>query len=206
MSELSKSDLELLLHEQLTWSDCQNCRKLLLAIKDSLVSLLSAEIQICLSQQEPESQPSERSFALSKRSSPLDFEFFVTLPNGLKLEILISSPGPKSLSRDMSLLKELQSHIATAFKNVHRVEFLNHALAKSRQRNKSGPAMASFSNWHLLTERELDTVSFVCKGLNNGEIAEQMNITRRTVEKHLESCYEKLCLENRYQLMTEGLK
>jgi len=51
-----------------------------------------------------------------------------------------------------------------------------------------------------ISERELEVVSGVLEGLGNGEIAERLFISPRTVEKHLYNIYQKAGIKNRLQL------
>lgn len=52
----------------------------------------------------------------------------------------------------------------------------------------------------LLTEREKEIALLVTKGLSNKEIAENLFITRKTVENHLTQVYQKLGFKSRTQL------
>lgn len=47
----------------------------------------------------------------------------------------------------------------------------------------------------LLSERELEITSLVCKGLTSKEIAEQLNISLHTVETHRKNILKKLNLK-----------
>jgi DNA-binding NarL/FixJ family response regulator len=51
-----------------------------------------------------------------------------------------------------------------------------------------------------LSERELDVVRMVCRGMRNKEIARQLSITEGTVKVHLHSIYEKLEVDGRLAL------
>ena len=54
-------------------------------------------------------------------------------------------------------------------------------------------AMESFR----LTPRELEVLGWVSKGKTNRDIGEILGMSPRTVNKHLEHIYEKLCVETR---------
>lgn len=50
-----------------------------------------------------------------------------------------------------------------------------------------------------LTEREMNVLRYLAKGLTNEEIAKKLNISVHTVKAHLETIYEKLHVTNRVQ-------
>jgi DNA-binding CsgD family transcriptional regulator len=49
----------------------------------------------------------------------------------------------------------------------------------------------------LLSERERDVLALVAEGKTNEEIATALNLSARTVGKHLEHVYEKLAVHTR---------
>lgn len=51
-----------------------------------------------------------------------------------------------------------------------------------------------------LTQRELDVLRTVARGLSNKQIAQHLSISITTVRTHVSSIMRKLCLENRTQL------
>lgn len=57
-----------------------------------------------------------------------------------------------------------------------------------------------------LTRRESEVVSWILQGKSNGEIGEKMGISRRTVEKHNESIFRKLGVENRLAVVLWATK
>jgi DNA-binding NarL/FixJ family response regulator len=65
--------------------------------------------------------------------------------------------------------------------------------ARARQNNRSTTiAMAT-----RLTSRELEVLRWVAQGKRNREIAAIMNISPRTIQKHVQSILAKLCVETR---------
>lgn len=52
---------------------------------------------------------------------------------------------------------------------------------------------------NLLTEREINVITYLKEGLTNKEIANNLSISIHTVKAHLESIYEKLQVKNRVQ-------
>ena len=53
----------------------------------------------------------------------------------------------------------------------------------------------------MLTEREHEVTELVIQGKSNKEVANQLNITDRTVKAHLASIFKKLDVQDRMQLM-----
>jgi DNA-binding NarL/FixJ family response regulator len=57
-----------------------------------------------------------------------------------------------------------------------------------------------------LTEREIDILRLIAKGLSNNEAARVLGLSRATVRTHLEHIYQKLEVTNRVEAVTEGLR
>src|SRR5713226_5874114 len=57
-----------------------------------------------------------------------------------------------------------------------------------------------------LTEREIEILRLIAKGLSNNEAAGVLTLSRATVRTHLEHIYEKLEVTNRVEAVTEGLR
>lgn len=57
-----------------------------------------------------------------------------------------------------------------------------------------------------LTEREVEILRLIAKGLSNNEAASVLTLSRATVRTHLEHIYEKLEVTNRVEAVTEGLR
>ncbi len=73
-------------------------------------------------------------------------------------------------------------------------------LVATTAQNLPKPAVAPL-DWTLsLTEREVIVARAVASGASNKEIADQLNITERTVKAHLTAAFEKLRVRDRLQL------
>ena len=57
-----------------------------------------------------------------------------------------------------------------------------------------------------LTEREIEILRLIAKGLSNNEAARVLTLSRATVRTHLEHIYDKLEVTNRVEAVTEGLR
>lgn len=51
----------------------------------------------------------------------------------------------------------------------------------------------------LLTNREMEIITWLVSGRSNEEIAESLNISPHTVRTHLSNIYSKIKVENRFQ-------
>jgi len=57
-----------------------------------------------------------------------------------------------------------------------------------------------------LTEREVEILLFICKGLTNNEIAERLELSKRTVDKHRENLLMKTQSKNTANLVIYAIK
>jgi DNA-binding NarL/FixJ family response regulator len=57
-----------------------------------------------------------------------------------------------------------------------------------------------------LTERELECLQMIAKGLSNNEAAEVLGLSKATIRTHLEHIYQKLDVTNRVEAVTEGIR
>jgi len=57
-----------------------------------------------------------------------------------------------------------------------------------------------------LTEREVEILRLIAKGLSNNEAAGVLDLSRATIRTHLEHIYQKLDVTNRVEAVTEGLR
>jgi len=57
-----------------------------------------------------------------------------------------------------------------------------------------------------LSTRELDVIQFLSQGLSNKHIARQLEITERTVKFHCSNLYQKLGVNNRFELIANVYK
>jgi len=105
------------------------------------------------------------------------------------------------------LLKDATpDEILTAVRQVNRGEpamnpIIANKLMRELQRESELPLTKE-----PLTERELDILKLVARGLSNQEIAEELVISERTVRTHVSNILSKLHLANRTQAALYALK
>lgn len=59
-------------------------------------------------------------------------------------------------------------------------------------------SIPSYEQLERLTKREKQVLFWIVEGKTNGDIGKILGISHRTVEKHCESIFRKLGIENRY--------
>lgn len=105
------------------------------------------------------------------------------------------------------LLKDSSpQELLAALREVHRGEPSLHptvALKLIRELNHSSSSQAGGTP---LTEREVEVLKLVARGLSNNEICKTLVIAERTVSKHVSSIIEKLHVSNRTQAALYALK
>jgi DNA-binding NarL/FixJ family response regulator len=69
-----------------------------------------------------------------------------------------------------------------------------------------GPRSSTRANVAQLTTRELDVLGLVATGLRNGEIAERLVLSRRTVDHHVSAILRKLDARTRGEAVAEAAR
>jgi ATP/maltotriose-dependent transcriptional regulator MalT len=57
-----------------------------------------------------------------------------------------------------------------------------------------------------LTKRETQVLSLIAKGCSSQEMAENLHVSKRTIDFHLANLYSKLHVKNRFQAFHAALK
>ena len=86
-----------------------------------------------------------------------------------------------------------------AGKNYFSLEILQSILNKINHINTNQPHIE-------LTEREIEILGFICNGFSNIEIADQLEISKRTVDKHRENLLQKTHSKNTAHLIIYAIK
>ncbi len=65
------------------------------------------------------------------------------------------------------------------------------------QVGRDGPSTGSRHRLESLTQRELDVLTLIGQGADNGQIAEMLSVTKRTAETYVQRVYDKLGIRER---------
>ena len=84
--------------------------------------------------------------------------------------------------------------------------YFSRALLDSLTRNMSRLATTVTSDEEALSEREIEILVEVCRGLSNQEIADKLFISKRTVDKHRANILEKSGCKNSASLVVYAIK
>lgn len=106
------------------------------------------------------------------------------------------------------LLKDAEpEELVAAIRQVYRGEpSLPPAIARKLLREIRQPQLQQQMTPDPLTERELEVLSLVAKGLDNGAIATHLTVTEVTVRTHISHILDKLHLANRVQATLYALR
>ena len=84
--------------------------------------------------------------------------------------------------------------------------YFSEALLGSITRNMSRLAIPEVSSEDALSDREVEILLEVCRGLSNQEIADKLFISKRTVDKHRANILEKTGCKNTANLVVYAIK
>ncbi len=104
---------------------------------------------------------------------------------------LLKGGTEEELRRDINFLREGGSPLSPAVSRK-----VLHALSKNKQTKHSS---AQINTTRSLTEREVDILELISRGLSYDEAATRCSITRGTVHAHLKSVYRKLNVHSKTQ-------
>jgi DNA-binding NarL/FixJ family response regulator len=108
------------------------------------------------------------------------------------------------------LLKDVNSHdLITAIRSVYKGDVVLHPTVARKvmlrlQRVKAENPETAGSN--MLTEREATILNRAARGMTNNAIAEELNISVRTVEGSLGSIFNKLGVGSRTEAVIQAIK
>jgi DNA-binding CsgD family transcriptional regulator len=119
------------------------------------------------------------------RPDGLDHELLLCLPAGHRRTVrllLFRGPGPDFSERDRALLALLRPH-------------LHQAYLDTEHRRRPAPP---------LTPRHWELLRLVAAGHTNAQIARRLDVTEKTVGKHLENIYTRLGVSSRTAAVTRA--
>lgn len=98
------------------------------------------------------------------------------------------------------LLKDsIPEKLLTAIRAVYRGESVLHPTVSRKLMEEVRQPSKTVVPEDLLTQRELDVIRLLAKGLTNSQIALSLNVSIRTVTTHIRNILDKLHLQNRTQ-------
>lgn len=87
-------------------------------------------------------------------------------------------------------------------RNYFSQELMQNVIMKIKDTDENSDVMQKYE----LTERELGIIRLVCKGFSNQEIADEMYVSKRTIEKHRANVMEKCHCKNTASLVIFAVK
>lgn len=106
------------------------------------------------------------------------------------------------------LKKAVDQELLMAIRAVRRGEtYVHSAMTQKLMESYTAPPARDESDpWTALSEREYDVMRRVALGYTNGEIADELHLSVKTVESYRARGLEKLALETRAQVVQSALK
>jgi DNA-binding NarL/FixJ family response regulator len=112
--------------------------------------------------------------------------------------------GQEKLARQELLAARtiIASLAATIDEPALREQFTQAALATFWPGEKPRPRhLLETAQYHGLTMREREVAALMAQGQTNGEIAQRLGVTKRTVETHIGNILDKLSFSSRTQII-----
>ena len=105
------------------------------------------------------------------------------------------------------LLKDApRDELFKAIRAVSRGESLIQPVVASRVLDKLAELSRKNPGAETLSEREVEVLRLMAKGVSNSNIAEELSITQSTVKTHITSIFQKLNVTTRTEAVTTALK
>jgi DNA-binding NarL/FixJ family response regulator len=123
-----------------------------------------------------------------------DEDYYIRLINAGAKGFILKSSGKKELENGIREVASGESHFSNEL--LRRIIF-NVGKNKSLKNQE-----AEFE----FTERELEVLKLLCNGLSNAEIAEQLNLSIKTIETHRSKLLLKTGIKNSISLVLFALK
>lgn len=94
---------------------------------------------------------------------------------------------------------------AELLKALHTVNTTDRGPVSPQARSTRARTANQADRGEVLTNREAEVLSLICRGLNNAEIAETVNLSFNTVKSYIRSCYRKIDVDSRSLAVLWGL-
>jgi DNA-binding NarL/FixJ family response regulator len=108
---------------------------------------------------------------------------------------------------DGYVLKDIApDELAQAVRVVARGEVLVQPRLAGRLLSRFGKLTRGGTPYELLTEREMEVLRLLARGLRNKEIASRLVVSERTVNFHLANIYQKLNVSGRTEALSKALE
>ncbi|MBN1375601.1 MAG: response regulator transcription factor [Dehalococcoidia bacterium] len=105
------------------------------------------------------------------------------------------------------LLKDApREELFKAIRAVYRGESLIQPVVASRVLDKFAELSKKGPSAEMLSEREIEVLKLMAKGVSNSSIADELAITQSTVKTHITSIFQKLNVTTRTEAVTTALK
>lgn len=132
-------------------------------------------------------------------------EFFRGIPTEHQIALSLAAPGSQVIGIALSRARRDFTETDRAVLSVLRAPLMAGLLrARSRQQARHALAMSAEGGLADLTDREVQILQLVAVGRTNGAIAHELDISSRTVAKHLEHAYRKLGVTSRAAAATRA--
>jgi len=115
-------------------------------------------------------------------------------------------PAIKAGAMGYIIKDSLPEELLGAIRDIHQGQPYLHPSIARRLMQELGQAGASPPLAEVLTEREIEVLKLVARGLTNQEIADELVVSKRTVDSHTNSILAKLHLANRTQAALYALR
>jgi len=121
-------------------------------------------------------------------------DLYETVKNGAS-GYLLKDSSIEEVAQAIRVVNEGQSLISPSMA----VKLIDEFKQMSKPEREQGPALK-------LTERELEVLRLVAKGLNNREVAKELFISENTVKNHVRNILEKLQLHSRMEAVMYAMR
>ncbi len=140
---------------------------------------------------------------IHEKHPTIDVIVLTSFIDGSKVKNAIRAGAAGYLMKDIDPTELAAAIHATRRGEIYLHPEAAHQLAAAL---RPGPGEQEEPPPDILTERELEVLTLVARGMSNREISEQLNISLKTVKAHVSSILQKLGIESRVQAALYALR